>query len=133
MGVRVGDFLFSQKNRYDKGLVSTVAGPVVGLGADLLGAVSQNVTKAASGEDTKVASDVIDLAQRYAPGASIWYLRTAMQDLIFDELRALSDPKAKARLRRIEKRYRTEFNQEHFVSRANNTVRLPDLAAAFGQ
>lgn len=128
-----GDFLFASKNRHDKGFTATVAGPVVGLGADIIGTVNQNVTRAAEGEDTKVGSDLIDFAQRYAPGGSLWYLRTAMQDLVFDNLRHLADPKAAQRLRRIERRYRKEYGQDHFVSRTSNKVRLPDLTAVFGQ
>lgn len=128
-----GDFLFSQKNRYDKGLISTIAGPVFGLAADVSGLVNQNATAAMQGKDTKVASGVLDLAQRYAPGGSLWYLRAGLQNLVFDELQKMVDPKAQKRLRRIEKKYKTDYGQDHWMSRANDTMRLPDLTAAFGE
>lgn len=128
-----GDFLFSQKNRYDKGIAQTVAGPVIGLGEDIIGTVAGNVNRALEGKDTKIASDLIDLTQRYAPGSSIWYMRAAFENLLFDELRRLADPKFAQRLRRIEKRYKKDFGQEYFASRTNDSVRLPDLTAAFGR
>lgn len=127
-----GDFLFAQKNRYGDGLSSTIAGPVFGLAADVTGLINENVSRAVQGEDTKVASGVIDLAQRYAPGASLWYLRAGLQNLVFDELQRMVDPKAQQRLRRLESRYRNDYGQEHWMSRANDSMRLPDLAAAFG-
>lgn len=132
MGI-FGDFLFSQKNRYDKGLAQTIAGPVVGLGADVVGLLNENAAKALAGDDTKVMSGVVDLVERYMPGSSLWYLRAGMQNLLFDELRRLVDPDADARLRRIEKRYKKDYGQEAFWSRANDSLRLPDLSAALGE
>lgn len=128
-----GDFLFAQKNRYGDGLSSTIAGPVFGLAADVSGLINENATRAMQGEDTKVASGVLDLAQRYAPGASLWYLRAGLQNLVFDEMQRMVDPKAQQRLRRLENRYRNEYGQEHWMSRANDSMRLPDLTAAFGE
>lgn len=127
-----GDFLFSQKNRYDKGLASTIAGPVAGLGADVMGLINENAAKAMKGENTKVTSGVIDLVQRYAPGSSLWFARAGIENLIFDELRKIVDPDAQKKLRRIERRYKREYGQDHWMSRADDSIRLPDISAAFG-
>jgi hypothetical protein len=127
-----GDFLFSQENRYGGGLAQTIAGPVAGLGADVLGLLNENRTRLTEGEDTTLAAGAIDLAQRYMPGSSLWFARTAMENLVFDELRKLADPKAHERLRRIERKYQREYGQDYWYSRADNTMRAPDLSAMFG-
>ena len=127
-----GDFLFSQKSRFDKGLSSTIAGPVFGLGGDVLGLLNENVARAVQGEDTRIAPGVLDLVQRYAPGSSLWYIRAGLENLVFDELRHMVDPEAAKRLRRIERRYKREYGQDYWLSRSRDTVRLPDITAAFG-
>jgi hypothetical protein len=113
-----GDFFFSQKNRFDQGIARTIAGPVAGLVGDVVGFTNDNVRRAIEGKDTKIASGVIDLAERYAPGGSIWWYRLGVQNLIFDEMRRFADP---------------DFGQDYWASRSRDTVRLPDLEAAFGQ
>jgi hypothetical protein len=128
-----GDFFFSQKNRFDQGIARTIAGPVAGLVGDVVGFTNDNVRRAIEGKDTKIASGVIDLAERYAPGGSIWWYRLGVQNLIFDEMRRFADPDAQKRLKRIERRYRKDFGQDYWASRSRDTVRLPDLEAAFGQ
>lgn len=128
-----GDFLFSQKNRHDKGLSQTIAGPVFGAFGDVMGLINDNATRAIEGDETRIGGGVIDLAQRYAPGSSLWFARTALQNLVFDELRKMVDPDAPARLRRTEKRFQRDFGQRHFWSRSNDNLRLPDLTAAFGE
>ncbi len=128
-----GDFLYSQKNRFGGGLAQTVAGPVVGLGADIIGTVNQNIGKVLEGKKTRAAADVIDLVQRYAPGSSIWYLRAGFEHIIFDELRKIADPKATQRMKRIERRHRRDFGQGYWYKKGNVLPhRLPDLTTAFG-
>ena len=127
-----GDFLFSQKNRHGKGLATAIAGPVAGLAADTLGLINENVARATAGKDTKIAPGIIDMVQRYAPGSSLWYLRAGLENLVFDEMRKMVDPEAQKRLRRIERRYRKDYGQKYWMSRTNDSVRLPDLTAAFG-
>lgn len=127
-----GDFLFSQQNRYDKGLANTIAGPVVGAAGDFLGYFNDNISRALKGEDTKAVTGALDLVQRYAPGGSLWYLSTGLQNLVFDQLRDMADPENGDRLRRIEKRYRKETGQEYWYSRTRGIQRAPDLGAIFG-
>lgn len=127
-----GDFLFAQRNRYDKGLASTIAGPVFGLAGDITGLINENMARAAKREDTKVAAGVVDLVERYSPGSSLWYLRAGMQNLLWDELRKMVDPDATKRLRRIERRFRREYGQDYWARRSDDSVRLPDLSKAFG-
>lgn len=128
-----GDFLFSQKNRYDKGLAQTVAGPVVGAAGDFIGYFNDNATRAMNGEKTKLASGAIDLVQRYSPGSSLWWASTGLQNLVFDEMRRMVDPETDSRLRRIERGYKTDYGQDYWYSRERGIKRAPNLGAAFGE
>lgn len=127
-----GDFLFSQKNRYDKGLSGTIAGPVFGFAGDLIGYVNDNASRAIDGKDTKVAAGAVDLFERYMPGSSLWYARAGFERLVFDEMRHIADPDAAKRLRRIEQRYRRDYGQDYWWSRTNGDIRAPDMAQAIG-
>ena len=57
-----GDFLFSDVNRFDRGLAETIAGPVVGFADDVRKLTIGNVTQAIKGEDTNAASEFINFA-----------------------------------------------------------------------
>jgi hypothetical protein len=128
-----GDFLFAQQNRFGGGLAGTVAGPVVGLGADVTGYVNENVQKTIAGKDANWMGGAVDLASRYAPGQSLWWAREGMEHLIWDQLRLLSDPKAAQRLRNMEKNQKRDYGQESWWGRGDALPsRAPDLGAAFG-
>lgn len=131
MGV-FGDFLFSQQDRFGRGLAAAVAGPVVGVAADFTGYLNENVNRAIEGKDTKVASGAIDLAQRYAPGSSLWFMRTGIEAILNSTLREMADPQNNERLRRIEKRYKEDYGQEYWYQPSTGNLRAPNLGAAFG-
>jgi len=129
-----GDFLYSGTSRFGGGLAETVAGPVVGLIDDSLKLTVGNVYQAATGDDTNFASEAIKFTQRYAPGSSLWYSRLAMERMVFDQLTLMADPKAKAKMRRAETRYKNEFGQKYWWAPGDTEPsRSPDIGAAFGR
>lgn len=88
-----GDFLGSSTNRFGGGLAETLAGPVVGLAADIGKAVSKPVADAVDpNKQANPGKEAVRLAGRYTPGSSIWYLRAAYERLLLDELSAQIDP-----------------------------------------
>ena len=109
-----GDFMFSNLNRYDRGLAETIAGPVVGLAGDIKNLTIGNVIEAANGDDTKVASESINFAARYTPGSSLWYVRLAMERMVIDQAKMWVDPKARQKMRRLETNYNKNYGQKYW-------------------
>lgn len=129
-----GDFLFSQTNRFGGGLAETVAGPVVGLANDVRNLTIGNIQQFITGEDTNAAREMVDFAAKYTPGASLWYVRLGIERLIVDQARLMVDPDAANKMRRLERKYQTERNQEYWW-RPGQTApsRAPDVQNIFGQ
>lgn len=124
-----GDFLFSNVNRYDRGLAETIAGPVVGFGNDLKNLTIGNLAEVAAGEDTNAAAELVGFASRYTPGASLWYLRLGLERGITDQLRLMVDPDTPQRFRRLESRYRNDRGQDYWWRPGETTPRrAPDLS-----
>jgi len=107
-----GDFLFSDLNRFDRGLAETIAGPVVGFANDVRKLTLGNIIEAAQGEDTKIASEMINFAQRYTPGASLWYMRLGLERMVFDQAKLWADPDAGKKIRRTKRKYAREYGQD---------------------
>jgi len=129
-----GDFLFADLNRFERGLPATVAGPVVGFADDIKNLTLGNLIEAASGEDTKAASELIRFAQRYTPGSSIWYLRSGLERNVWDRLQEWADPKARSKMRKQERKYKRDYGQEHWWGKGEALPeRGPRLENIFGE
>lgn len=109
-----GDFLFSNRNRFDRGLAETVAGPVVGFANDLGNLTIGNLMEAAAGEETNIASEMINFAGRYTPGSSLWYMRLGLERLVLDQMKLYTDKKARQKFRQLEGRYRRDYGQKYW-------------------
>lgn len=121
-----GDFLFSDVNRFGRSFGDTVAGPVVGLAGDAIGIGQRLATDLAAGEDLSLGGDLVNFARRYTPGASIWYLRLAYERMFLDQVEMAVDPDAKARYRRLERRFEKDTGQEYYWPPGEPApVRLP--------
>ena len=127
MGI-FGDFLFSDVDRFDRGLANTIAGPVVGFADDVRKLTIGNLVEAAKGEDTNAASEFVKFAARYTPGSSLWYTRLALERLVIDQAQMMADPKYSSKIRRLERRYRKEFGQEYWWAPGETAPeRAPDI------
>jgi hypothetical protein len=127
MGI-IGDFLFSQRNEYGRGLGATVAGPQVGLLNDFLNLTIGNAYQLSMGEETKFGRESVNFLQRYFPGSSAWYGRLALERLVWDNLKKMVDPEADASFRRFQRKRLREFNQEHWWAPGEN---LPERAPEY--
>jgi len=127
-----GDFLFSDVNRFDRGLAETIAGPVVGFVDDVRKLTIGNVTQAIKGEDTNAASEFINFAARYTPGSSLWYSRLALERMVIDQSKKWVDPDNSSKMRRLETRYRNQYGQNYWWRPGQTTPeRSPNLSNVF--
>ncbi|SDW15148.1 hypothetical protein SAMN05444336_101255 [Albimonas donghaensis] len=99
-----GDFFSASTSRAGGGFAETLAGPVVGLGADVARAVASNADRAAQGKAPLIGRDAVNLARRYTPGSSLWYGRLALDRLVWDQLQDMLDPEARTLWRRQERK-----------------------------
>lgn len=128
-----GDFFKSETSRAGGGLAETLAGPVVGLAGDVTRAVASNVSRVVDGKDTFVGRDIANLARRYTPGTSLWYARTALDRLAWDNLQRFLDPEAEAQFKRAEKRQAREYGNQSWWARGQSLPnRTPDLSNMAG-
>ena len=110
----VGDFLDQSQNQYGKSLPSYVLGPVVGFGADVGELAVGNTFKLASGKETSLGNDVSNFIRQYTPGASVWWIKLALERLIFDQLQKMIDPKFNNRISRKIRKYKKEEGRGYF-------------------
>lgn len=103
-----GDFLFGEYNRLGGGALGTIAGPVIGSGADLLGLI----TKLHS-DDPDIRGNAIRLVKGYVPFANLLYLKDAFDYLIWYQLQETINP---GYLARNERRIKTQNDQEMWLS-----------------
>jgi hypothetical protein len=128
-----GDFLFSNVNRFGGGLAETAAGPVIGLLEDLRSLTVGNLLEVASGEDTKAGAELIRFAKDYTPGSSIWYARLALERLLWDQMQLWADPKARQKIKRLERKYKRDYGQSYWWGPGDlQPSRKPDLESALG-
>lgn len=129
-----GDFIRSEESRIGGGLASTLAGPVVGLGSDVLGTVVQNTSAALQGKDTAIARDLTNLGKRYTPGSSLWYGRLALDRMFWDQLHETLDPDAARYHRRKERRREKSYRNRSWWAPGQLTPnRAPDLSNIAGE
>lgn len=127
-----GDFLFSNVNRHGGSIEKTIAGPIAQTGSDLKNLTIGNVVNILEGEPTKAAKESVDIVGRYAPRP--FYLRLAMQRMIFDQLAKESDPNAYQKFRRMEREAYKTYGQEYWWRPGETSPsRPPDFSAAFGK
>ena len=128
-----GDFFKSETSRSGGGLAETLAGPVVGLAGDMTRAMASNASRALDGKSTFVGRDITNLARRYTPGTSLWYARTALDRLAWDQMQRFLDPEAEVQFRNAEKRQAREYGNQSWWARGQALpTRAPDLSNATG-
>lgn len=129
-----GDFFASETNRFGGGLASTMAGPVVGLGGQLINLPMSNLTRGATGDSTYAGRDLSSMVRYNTPVlSSLWYQRAAFDRLVADQLQAFLDPEAEELWRRQERRRERDYGSATWWERgAALPDRLPDLSNAIG-
>lgn len=107
----LGDYLFSDVNRFGQKPFNTILGPTGELGNRVMGLTVGNVQEALAGDETNVIPEALDFVERYTP--SIWQLHMFKSSL-FDQLQIMADPKAEKKFRRMMKKRETEYGQGYW-------------------
>ncbi|MEE9395254.1 MAG: hypothetical protein V3W41_22405 [Planctomycetota bacterium] len=127
-----GDLLFADQNRFGGGFAQSLAGPVVGLGEDVLKLTVGNIQQAASGKKTNVTPELARFLKRYTPGTTLWYTRLATERALWDQLDTMINPSYAARARRRRERGALRDYGQKYWWRPGQTLpgRAPDLTRA---
>ena len=129
-----GDFIRAEQNRMGGGIAETLAGPVVGMASDVLGAAVTNTGRALQGKETMLTRDLTNMASRYVPGSTLWYTRLAQQRIFMDTLHEAFDPDAVDYWRKQEKRRaKTYDNGSWWLSGDLAPNRAPNFSNAVGR
>lgn len=126
-----GDFIYSSINRGGQGLLSTLAGPVIG---EVGGTVDLVRKLFSSGGGKSKGEALADYLQRWTPGSTLWYARAAVDRILFDFLIRMTDPNAASTFRRQQRDMQRDFGQGFWYAPGDVLPsRAPNLGAAFGQ
>ncbi|HDY6991007.1 hypothetical protein [Klebsiella pneumoniae] len=106
-----GDFLLSDHTRYGSGALASMLGPVAGLVDDVI-KIGQGIPlNAVEGKNEQTGGDLVKLGKGLTPGANIWYLKAALDHMIFNQMQEYFSP---GYLRKMEQRSKKEFNQTYW-------------------
>tara|TARA_R110002012_G_scaffold265361_1_gene448755 strand:- start:69 stop:3782 length:3714 start_codon:yes stop_codon:yes gene_type:complete len=115
-----GDMFLHDSTKYGQTFMGTLAGPVWGLGNDVVGLMGLGEFQDAlyRGKDStdKWGGKLVSFLDRYTPYNNLWYTRAATDRLIFDNMRKYLDVNYQDRIRRHERRLRKE-GREFFIDR----------------
>ena len=112
----MGDFLFSDQNRFGQSPLESFLGPTYGLGKDITETFISNPARFIRGDKSRFGRDIVSLGfGRYVPALpSLWYTRLAYRRLFIDQLQKLVDPDAHQHFRQQEQRLYRETGQDYF-------------------
>lgn len=101
-----GDFLYGTQTMQGKSFLETVAGPIGGMLSD----ATNIALHMGHGEWDKAADLAIRLGKQVTPTTSLWYLRSAWDHYVFDQLQEAANPGYLARMQqRAYSRYGTQW------------------------
>ncbi|HAS1884765.1 hypothetical protein [Enterobacter hormaechei] len=106
-----GDFLLSDHTRYGGGALASMLGPVAGLVDDVVKLGQGIPLNAVEGKSEQTGGDLVKLGKGLTPGANIWYLKAALDYMIFNQMQEYFSP---GYLRKMEQRSKKEFNQTYW-------------------
>lgn len=106
-----GDFLFSDHTRYGSGALASMLGPVAGLVDDVVKIAQGIPLNAVEGKNEQTGGDLVKFGKGLMPGANLWYLKAALDHMIFNQMQEYFSP---GYLRKMEQRSKKEFNQTYW-------------------
>lgn len=121
----MGDFFFSDSNRYGQPGLVTALGPTGGFAYDVY----------RTGRDM-IQDENLDASRmlRYTPGQSLWYGRLIFERNLIDQFERLTDPDYLTNKRAQVRRRKTQQGQEYYWPPArkfpSTPERVPDVGAA---
>ena len=107
----LGDFAFSDVNRFGGGIMKTFTGPVGELTDTAFEFTLGNARQALMNEETNVLGEAAKHLNRYTP--DIWQTQL-ISNALFDQMSLMADPDADKKFRKIVKRRQKEYNQGYW-------------------
>ncbi len=117
-------------NDYGSLLSSLVGGPVLSTIFQPVHALAENAADAAEGKDTHVGADLVKVAKSNLPLVNLWYWKTVMNRLIWDNLAENVSPGVTQR--NINKSNKEFGNDYWWQPGSTSPQRAPNLATAVG-
>ncbi len=105
------DYLFSDVNRYGKGFIETLAGPMASFANDTVSLTAGNFFELISGEETNILGESIKYVENITPG--VWQGQLFI-DSFFDNMREMADPEFKKTLNSMRRRRMKEYGQGYW-------------------
>ena len=130
----MGDFLFSNLNRFGGGMADTLAGPFFGMASDTTNLSVGNLQQMLRGEDTNLTVEALEFLNSWLPGTRTWYLRLLKERLIVDQIRLEADPKERSKRRRRERALKRAGRPSFWPAGTPlSRAKMPDFSTAFGE
>lgn len=107
-----GDYLFGEASRFGGSPLQTLAGPGLGTISDVIELWQRGKGMVVGGEGD-VAGDVLQLAKSNLPFANLFYVKGAMDYLVWYQFQEMINP---GYLKRMERRVKRENNQQYFLA-----------------
>jgi hypothetical protein len=107
----LGDYAFSDVNRFGGGIVSTAFGPTGQLTDDVVKLTLGNLQEAIRGEETNVLGESARFAERYTP--DIWQTHL-LKNALFDQIEMLADEDAQRKYNRIVRKRQKDYEQGYW-------------------
>lgn len=133
----IGDFLYSDQNRYGHSFFKTAAGPIASTTDDVIrytfGNAQEIVKEGIEAgslkegfQKSRIGPETVKLLEQYSP--SIWQVDLFVQSL-FDQMEMAADPNAQKKYRRLMQKRAKEYNQQYWWQPGKGPVRAPELEA----
>lgn len=117
-------------NDYGSLLSSVVGGPVLSTIFQPVHAIADNVADLRDGKDTHIAADLMKVAKSNVPLINLWYWKTVMNRLIWDNIAENLSPGVTQR--NINRSNKQLGNEYYWAPGTSTPQRSPNIASAFG-
>jgi len=128
-----GDFLYgANQTRYGSGPIEALAGPTVGPLMELgLVQPMKAIKDTIEGKESHFLAKQFQDLKGFVPGGNIWYLKAALDHMVFQQVLEMLSP---GYLASIRSRTLKDYQQDWYYMPGDFTPeRFPDLGKAFGQ
>ena len=127
----IGDFVFSDQNRYGGFIGEYSLGPSAKLVNDLLKATMGNISEVIDGKETHAGVEFYRIGESLVPAQNIWQIRLFVDRALKDTLRSMVDPDAASKQQAHQARLERETGQEYFAPPGEGVIpkRLPKVPA----
>lgn len=125
----IGDQVKAMFATKSTGDAARLLSPTAALALDLGAFFGGNVSQSLAGEPSNTGREGVNLLRKYLP--EVFYVRLAMDRLVWDTLQKGVDPDAAGTFSRMEERARKEQGTAYYWRPGSASPRAPDLGRAF--